>query len=157
LLTWSYAERLPWGVLLLFGGGLSLAAAVADTGLATWIAGSLSSLQNWPVLLLVLAVTVMILMLTELTSNIATTATFLPLVAALAVTLGQNPLLLAIPAVLAASGAFMLPVATPPNAIVFGSGQLTIPQMVRAGIWMNLISVALIVTLVYLLIGPLFT
>jgi sodium-dependent dicarboxylate transporter 2/3/5 len=157
LLTWRYAERLPWGVLLLFGGGLSLAAAVADSGLAAWIAGSLGGLQDWPVMLLVLAVTVMILLLTELTSNIATTATFLPLVAALAISLGQNPMMLALPAALAASGAFMLPVATPPNAIVFGSGCLTIPQMVRAGIWLNLISVIMIVAVVNLLLVPVFS
>ena len=154
LLSWNYAERLPWGVLLLFGGGLSLAAAVDNTGLADWIAGSLGGLGDWPVLVLIFAVTVMIVLLTELTSNIATTATFLPLVAALAVSLGQNPLLLALPAVLAASAAFMLPVATPPNAIVFGSGQLTIPQMVRAGIWLNLISIAVIVLVVYVILGP---
>jgi sodium-dependent dicarboxylate transporter 2/3/5 len=156
LLSWSYAERLPWGVLLLFGGGLSLAAAVADSGLAEWIGQALVGIQSWPVLALVLTVTVLIIALTELTSNIATAATFLPVVAALAVSLGQDPLLLAIPAVLASSGAFMLPVATPPNAIVFGSGQLTIPQMVRAGIWLNIVSVIVIVTMVYLLIDVVF-
>jgi sodium-dependent dicarboxylate transporter 2/3/5 len=156
LLTWEYAERLPWGVLLLFGGGLSLANAVADSGLAEWIGGELGALENLPVVLLVLAVTVLIIFLTELTSNIATAATFLPVVAALAVSLDQPPLLLAIPAVLAASCAFMLPVATPPNAIVFGSGFVTIPQMVRAGLWLNLIGVVVIITFVYLLLGPVF-
>jgi sodium-dependent dicarboxylate transporter 2/3/5 len=156
ILTWEYAERLPWGVLLLFGGGLSLAAGVAGSGLAEWIGSELSGLQGWPVFLLVLTVTVLIIFLTELTSNIATSATFLPVVAALAVSLGQNPLLLAIPAVLAASCAFMLPVATPPNAIVFGSGHLTIPQMVRAGIWLNLIGVVVILAAVYLLTNVVF-
>jgi sodium-dependent dicarboxylate transporter 2/3/5 len=156
ILTWEYAERLPWGVLLLFGGGLSLAAAVAGSGLAEWIGSELSGLQGWPVFLLVLTVTVLIIFLTELTSNIATAATFLPVVAALAVSLGQNPLLLAIPAMLAASCAFMLPVATPPNAIVFGSGYLTIPQMVRAGIWLNLIGVVVILAAVYLLTNVVF-
>jgi sodium-dependent dicarboxylate transporter 2/3/5 len=156
ILTWEYAERLPWGVLLLFGGGLSLAAGVAGSGLAEWIGSELSGLQGWPVFLLVLTVTVLIIFLTELTSNIATSATFLPVVAALAVSLGQNPLLLAIPAVLAASCAFMLPVATPPNAIVFGSGYLTIPQMVRAGIWLNLIGVVVILAAVYLLTNVVF-
>jgi sodium-dependent dicarboxylate transporter 2/3/5 len=143
-------------VLLLFGGGLSLAAAVAGSGLAEWIGSELSGLQGWPVFLLVLTVTVLIIFLTELTSNIATAATFLPVVAALAVSLGQNPLLLAIPAMLAASCAFMLPVATPPNAIVFGSGYLTIPQMVRAGIWLNLIGVVVILAAVYLLTNVVF-
>jgi sodium-dependent dicarboxylate transporter 2/3/5 len=156
LLNWEYAERLPWGVLLLFGGGLSLAAAVADSGLAAWIGVELQGLQGWPVILLVLVVTALIVFLTELTSNIATTATFLPVVAALADSLGQNPLLLAIPAVLAASFAFMLPVATPPNAIVFGSGQITIPQMARAGSWLNVIGIVVIVALTYMLLGPVF-
>ena len=156
LLTWEYAERLPWGVLLLFGGGLSLAAAVAGSGLAAWIGGELTSLGGMPVFVLVLAVTTLIIFLTELTSNIATAATFLPLVAALAVGLGQPPLLLAIPAVLGASFAFMLPVATPPNAIVFGSGFVTIPQMVRAGFWLNLIGIVAIIGLVYVLKGPVF-
>jgi sodium-dependent dicarboxylate transporter 2/3/5 len=107
-------------------------------------------------LLLVVAVTALIIFLTELTSNIATAATFLPVVAALAVSLGQDPLLLAIPAVLAASCAFMLPVATPPNAIVFGSGHLTIPEMAKAGIWLNVIGVVVIVGAVYLLMGLVF-
>jgi sodium-dependent dicarboxylate transporter 2/3/5 len=156
LLTWEYAERLPWGVLLLFGGGLSLAAAVADTGLAEWIGAELIGLADWPVWVLVLAVTALIIFLTELTSNIATSATFLPVVAALAVSIGQPPLLLAIPAVLAASFAFMLPVATPPNAIVFASGFITIPQMVRAGVWLNLIGIVVIVAAVYLAMGAVF-
>ena len=157
LLTWRYAERLPWGVLLLFGGGLSLAAAVADSGLAQGIGDALRGLEAWPVILLVVAVTVVIIFLTELTSNIATAATFLPVVAALAVSLGQDPLLLAVPAVLAASFAFMMPVATPPNAIVFSSGYITIPQMVRAGIWLNIIGTATIIFIVYLLVGTVFS
>lgn len=156
LLTWEYAERLPWGVLLLFGGGLSLASAVAGSGLADWIGGELVALENLPVIVLVLAVTVLIIFLTELTSNIATSATFLPVVAALAVSLDQPPLLFAVPAVLAASFAFMLPVATPPNAIVFGSGYVTIPQMVRAGLWLNLFGIVVIMAAAYLLLGPVF-
>ncbi len=156
LLTWEQAERLPWGVLLLFGGGLSLAAAVSQSGLAVWIGGELEGLAGWPVMLLIVAITVLIIFLTELTSNLATSATFLPVVAALALSLGQPPLLLAIPAVLAASCAFMLPVATPPNAIVFASGFLTIPQMARAGVWLNAIGVVVIIGLVYLLMEPVF-
>ncbi len=156
LLTWEHAERLPWGVLLLFGGGLSLAAAVSGSGLAEWIGNSLTGLDNWPVLGLVIVVTLLIIFLTELTSNIATAATFLPLVAALAVTLGQPPLLLAIPAVVASSYAFMMPVATPPNAIVFSSGAIRIPEMVRAGIWLNLIGAIAIVAIVYLLMNAVF-
>jgi sodium-dependent dicarboxylate transporter 2/3/5 len=156
LLTWEHAERLPWGVLLLFGGGLSLAAAVADTGLAEWIGAALGALHEWPAWGLVLAVTVVVILLTELTSNIATTATFLPIVAALSVSIGESPLLLAIPAVLAASFAFMLPVATPPNAIVFASGHITVPQMVRAGIWLNLVGTVVIFGLLWLLLEAVF-
>lgn len=156
LLNWEQAERLPWGVLLLFGGGLSLAAAVADSGLAAWIGEALRGLDSVPVFVLVLTVVVLIVLLTELTSNTATTATFLPVVAALAVALGQPVLLLTIPTVFAANCAFMLPVATPPNAIVFGSGYLTIPQMAKAGIWLNLIGVVVVIGMVYLLMGPVF-
>lgn len=156
LMTWKHAERLPWGVLLLFGGGLSLASAVSESGLATWIGNSLVGLGDWPVIGLVLTVTLLIIFLTELTSNIATAATFLPLVAALALSLEQPPLLLAIPAVIAASYAFMMPVATPPNAIVFSSGHIRIPQMVRAGIWLNLIGAFAIIAIVYLLMNAVF-
>ncbi|WP_428097877.1 SLC13 family permease [Candidatus Rariloculus sp.] len=156
LMNWPYAERLPWGVLLLFGGGLSLAAAVSDSGLAEGIGVALGGLDAWPTIMLVIVVTVLIVLLTELTSNIATSATFLPIVAALAVSVGSHPLLLSVPAVLAASFAFMLPVATPPNAIVFSSGAISIPQMVRAGIWLNVLGVMTIVLIVYLLIGAVF-
>ena len=156
LLDWPYAERLPWGVLLLFGGGLSLAAAVANTGLAAWIGNELADLYTWPILLLIMAVAVLIIFLTELTSNIATAATFLPIVAALSVSLDQSPLMLAIPAALASSFAFMLPVATPPNAIVFASGHISIQQMVKAGFWLNLIGIGVITLAVTLLLGPVF-
>lgn len=156
VMNWEWAERLPWGVLLLFGGGLALADAVKETGLAEWIGGSLSGLSAWPTLALIFAVTVLILFLTELTSNTATAAAFLPVVSALAVGLGENPLLLAIPAALAASCAFMLPVATPPNAIVFGSSFITIPQMARAGLVLNLMFVVAITLLTYTLVLAVF-
>jgi len=156
LLSWEYAERLPWGVLLLFGGGLSLAAAVSDSGLAQWIGDSLTGLSNWPVLLIVVVVTLLIIFLTELTSNIATAATFLPLVAAIATALDQPPLLLAIPAAVAASYAFMMPVATPPNAIVYSSGAIRMAEMVRAGLFLNLIGAFAIVAIVYLLMNAVF-
>jgi solute carrier family 13 (sodium-dependent dicarboxylate transporter), member 2/3/5 len=152
LMDWRTAERLPWGVLILFGGGLALAEAVTRSGLAGWIGAALGGAQAWPTVLVVLAVTAVVVFLTELTSNTATAATFLPLVASLAIALGQSPLLLAVPAALAASCAFMLPVATPPNAIVYGSGYVTIPQMSRAGLWLNLIFIALITALAYTLL-----
>jgi len=155
-LTWTQAERLPWAVLILFGGGLSLAAAIQDTGLAVWVGSALGALAGWPPFVVILTVTAVVVFLTELTSNTATAAAFLPVVASLAVGIGTDPLLLAIPTALAASCAFMMPVATPPNAIVYGTGALTIPQMARAGLWLNLFFVALLPVAVVLLAGPLF-
>ncbi len=156
VLNWEWASKLPWGVLLLFGGGLSLAAAAGATGLSEWIGGGISTWGALPTLMLLIAVVTVVVFLTEVTSNIATTATLLPVLAAAAIALGENPLLLCIPAALAASCAFMLPPATPPNAIVFGSGQVSIPQMARAGVWINLISIGVLVALSYLLAGPVF-
>ena len=144
LIRWKHIENLPWAILLLFGGGLTLAAAVSHTGLATWLGGSLHDVGLLPVALLVIIVSTLIIFLTELTSNIGTTATFLPVVGAIAIEAGYDPIVLLVPVTLAASCAFMLPVATPPNAIVFGSGMLTIPKMARAGLVLNLISIVLV-------------
>ncbi|MEO1367923.1 MAG: SLC13 family permease, partial [Acidobacteriota bacterium] len=149
VLDWSATARLPWGVLLLFGGGLSLAAAIQTTGLASWIGGGLGALDALPIFGISLATVALVVILTELTSNTATAAAFLPVLAALGVGLGEDPLLLLVPATLAASCAFMLPVATPPNAIVYGSGRVTLPQMVRAGWRLNLIFIPLITGLCY--------
>ncbi|GAB5517933.1 MAG: DASS family sodium-coupled anion symporter [Rhodothermales bacterium] len=151
LLTWRHAERIPWGVLLLFGGGLSLAAAISGTGLALWIGEQLTLFANWPPLALMLLVVLVIVFLTELTSNVATVAAFVPILASIAVGIGENPLVLLVPATLAASAAFMLPVATPPNAIVYGSGALTIPQMARAGLVLNVAFILLTTLIAYLL------
>ena len=155
LLRWKYAEQLPWGVLLLFGGGLTLANAVLKTGLAEWIGGSLQAVGTLPLVMLVIIAATLIIFLTELTSNVATTATFLPIVGAIAIASGYDPIVLAVPVTLAASCAFMLPVATPPNAIVFGSGMLTIPRMARAGFALNLIGIVLVSTVAYKL-APMF-
>jgi sodium-dependent dicarboxylate transporter 2/3/5 len=144
VMIWHDVSRLPWGVLILFGGGLALAAAVSSTGLAAWLGNSLTPLGGLGIFVLVIAATGLVIFLTELTSNVATAATFLPVVAAVALELGVSPLLLCIPITLAASCAFMLPVATPPNAIVFASGVLTIPQMVKAGAILNVIGMVLI-------------
>ncbi|MFP3941352.1 MAG: SLC13 family permease [Thermoanaerobaculia bacterium] len=149
LLSWSDARNVPWGVLLLFGGGLSLASAVSETGLAGWIGTRLEGLGALPPILLLAAVVATVILLTELTSNTATTAAFLPVVASVAGALGRDPLLLLVPTTLAASCAFMMPVATPPNAIVYGSGRVTIPQMVRAGVWLNALFVALLTLAAY--------
>lgn len=157
LIEWKHALRLPWGVLVLFGGGLSLAAAVVSTGLDQWIGDQVGTLAGvLPLIGIVVLVAGVILLLTEFTSNTATAATFLPLVAALAVSLGENPLMLAVPAALAASMAFMLPVATPPNALVFGSGHVTIPQMATQGLWLNLAAIVVISTLGYVLLTTFF-
>lgn len=143
-LSWESARQVPWEILVLFGGGLSLANAVSRTQLADWIGSNFTALQGMPSAVAVLVVTFVIIFLTELTSNTATAAAFIPIVASLAVVVGAPPVLLAAPAALAASCAFMLPVATPPNAVVFAGGYVTIPQMVRAGFVLNLIFALLI-------------
>ncbi len=144
VLTWNDAGRLPWGILLLFGGGFSLAAAIQSSQLDGWISQRLALLDGCPTWVLAVAVTAVVLAATELTSNTPTLATFLPVVAGLASAVQAPELLLLIPATLAASCAFMLPVATPPNAIVFGSGHLNIRDMVRAGCVMNVFGLVLI-------------
>ena len=143
-MTWEDTKRLPWGVLLLFGGGLALAAALSDTGLTLWLGQQLAPLGMMNALLLVVALTTLVIFLTELTSNVATTATLLPVVAAIAVQLQIDPLLFVVPVTMAASCAFMLPVATPPNAIVFGDDDVTIADMMRAGFRLNLIAIVLV-------------
>ncbi len=144
LVTWSDTTRLPWGVLILFGGGLSLAAALSATGMTLWLGQQLAPLGAINHVLLVVALTTLVIFLTELTSNVATTATLLPVVAALAFELGLDPLILVVPVTIAASCAFMLPVATPPNAIVFSSGEVQIKEMMRAGLWLNIAAIALV-------------
>ncbi|WP_156165960.1 DASS family sodium-coupled anion symporter [Spongiibacter sp. IMCC21906] len=144
LLTWGDLQSLPWGVLILFGGGLALAAVIKSSGLAEWIAQSLDLLAVMPMLFIILGLVAVIVFLTELSSNTATTAAFLPLMGALAVAQGHSPLLYAVPVALAASCAFMMPVATPPNAVVFSSGQVSIKDMVRAGLMINLFAILLL-------------
>lgn len=153
-LQWKDAEEgLPWGVLLLFGGGLSLAAAVASTGLDAWFGEQVSGLGALPIVLLLAVVVAIVLLLTEITSNTATAATFIPILGGVAVGIGVDPMTLLIPAALAATCAFMLPVGTPPNAIVYATGYVKIGEMVRGGIVLNVVGVILI-TLFTVLIGP---
>ncbi|WP_252177055.1 DASS family sodium-coupled anion symporter [Endozoicomonas sp. 4G] len=156
LLNWKDIRRLPWDVLLLFGGGLSLAAIIRKTGLAEWIASNFQVLDGLPTIAAIALVVSVIIFLTEITSNTATTAAFLPPLGALAVSLGLDPEVLTIPAAIAASCAFMLPVATPPNAIVFGSGLLSIRQMVRSGLILNLAGIVIITVLCALLVDRVF-
>ncbi|MBE0532828.1 MAG: DASS family sodium-coupled anion symporter [Rhodospirillales bacterium] len=153
LLDWTATQNLPWGVLLLFGGGLSLGAAILDTGLSKWIADSMSMASDWPSWVMVVIVVLAVMTISHFTSNTATAAAFLPLTAALAISLGENPLYLAIPTALAASFVFMLPVATPPNAMVFASGQLTVAQMAKAGSYVNVIAIIVILVMAYTLMG----
>lgn len=156
VMDWNSTLELPWGILVLFGGGLSLAGVITSSGLSEWIAGSFTGIGVLPTLLLVGVVVASINFLTEITSNTATAATFLPLMGALAVSMGVSPVLLAIPTALAASCAFMMPVATPPNAIVFASGHIKISQMIRNGFAITLFSVTTITLLGYFLIGVAF-
>ncbi len=145
VMDWATARQLPWGVLLLFGGGLALAAAVSGNAVDVFVGERLAQLGEVPLLVLIAVVVATVILLTELTSNTATTAALVPVVAGTAVVLGLDPMALAIPAALAATCAFALPVATPPNAIVFGSGYVTIPQMVRAGVVLNVVGTVLII------------
>tara|TARA_A100001015_G_scaffold44934_1_gene49479 strand:- start:2753 stop:4213 length:1461 start_codon:yes stop_codon:yes gene_type:complete len=150
LLKWEDLKELPWGVLILFGGGLSLAAAISNSGLAHWLGEGLSPLGGFGVSFLILGAVVLVVFLTEITSNLASTATFLPIIGSLAIEVGLDPRILCIPITLAASCAFMLPVATAPNAIAFSSGILTIPQMARAGIYLNCFAIALLMVVALL-------
>ncbi len=150
LLDWRDAARLPWGVLLLLGAGFSLANAFQESGLDTVIAEGLAGVERVPLVVLVLVIATVVVFLTEVTSNTATATVFMPIMIGLGLALDVPPLMLMATAALAASMAFMLPVATPPNAVVFGSGYVTIPQMSRIGLWLNLLGILAILGLTYL-------
>ncbi|MEM6643491.1 MAG: DASS family sodium-coupled anion symporter [Bacteroidota bacterium] len=156
LLTWEEAAQLPWGVIILFGGGLALAAAFQSSGLAEWIGSKLTTIGSLPLIAAILIVALATNFLTEVTSNVATASILLPVLASLAEAIGLHPYFLMVPATMAASCAFMLPIATGPNAIAFSVGEIQIKDMVRAGIWLNLISSVLISLLVYWLVPILF-
>ncbi|MFQ5643400.1 MAG: SLC13 family permease [Thiogranum sp.] len=150
LLDWETAVRIPWGIIILFGGGFALAAGFSETGLTTWLAQQLQVLKGMPVVWIILLTGLLVTFLTEVTSNTATASLLLPLLGALSLAIALPPMVLMVTATLCASFAFMLPVATPPNAIVFGSGCIRIPQMARAGLWLNFAGVLLIAAFVYL-------
>ncbi len=152
IISWKDAVKVPWGIILLFGGGMALASGFEASGLALWIGTQMTLLQVLPLLLLILVVIFCVNFITELTSNLATTAMLLPILAPTAVQLDLNPYMLLVATTVAASCAFMLPVASPPNAVVFGSGYLRIPDMVRTGIWMNIISILILTAMVYLML-----
>jgi sodium-dependent dicarboxylate transporter 2/3/5 len=150
LLDWDTAVRIPWDIIILFGGGFALAAGFSDTGLSGWLADQLQVLKGVPRVWMILAVGLLVIFLTEVTSNTATASVMLPVLGALSEALQLPPMILMVTATLCASFAFMLPVATPPNAIVFSSRCVRIPQMARAGLWLNLMGVLLITAFVYL-------
>ena len=156
LLNWQTAERIPWGVLVLFGGGLSLASMVSKSGLAAWIGDGLASLTVFHLLILITSIVTMVIFLTELTSNTATTAALLPILGTIAVNAGFDPILLTAPMALAASCAFMLPVATAPNAIVYATDEVSIVQMAKAGVYLNIAAIVVISLLSYALVSQIF-
>ena len=149
LLSWSDAVKLPWGILLLFGGGMALAKGFDTSGLAIWIGNQMTFFSAIPLLIILLTLITMVNFLTEITSNLATTAMLLPVLVALADTIDINAFYLLVGATVAASCAFMLPVATPPNAVVFGSKILKIDDMIKKGFWMNLVSILILTAAVY--------
>ncbi|MBA6152022.1 SLC13 family permease [Gelidibacter maritimus] len=149
IIGWEDAVKIPWGIILLFGGGMALAAGFKETGLALWLGSQIDLLIGVSLFLLVFIIIVAVNFLTEITSNLATTAMLLPILAPIAVSLDVNPFVLIVATTTAASCAFMLPVATPPNAVVFGSGYLRIIDMMKSGFWMNLISIIVLTLFVY--------
>ncbi|WP_420100233.1 SLC13 family permease [Corynebacterium sp.] len=162
VMDWDHAKELPWDVLILFGGGLSLSSMVTASGLSLWIGEMVKGMEALPLVLLVIAITAVVLALTEFTSNTATAATFIPIMGGVAIGIGltgdgmMNIMLLVAPTALAATCAFMLPVATPPNAIAYGSGYVRAGDMLKGGIWLNLVAVVLITLTVFALAVPVF-
>jgi sodium-dependent dicarboxylate transporter 2/3/5 len=144
LLRWEAARTIPWGVLLLFGGGITIANALIQSGLADQIASQLDMLSQIPVWLMILSLCLVVTFLTEVTSNTATASLLMPLLAAAATAMEINPMLLMVPAAMSASCAFMLPLATAPNAVIYGSGRVTIKEMARAGFSLNLMGAVVI-------------
>lgn len=150
LITWEQASAIPWGVLLLFAGGITLAKGFVSSGLSSQVGELLASLALVPTLLAVAVIALLVTALTEATSNTATTALLMPILAAASISANIDPLVLMVPAAMSASCAFMLPVATAPNAVVFGTGQVDIQTMVRWGIWVNLLGALVITSVVWL-------
>lgn len=151
-MNWDDAVKIPWGIILLFGGGMALAKGFETTGLAKWIGEQMTTFAGVTTIILLLLLIAAVNFLTEITSNLATTAMLLPVLAPMAISIDIHPFVLMVGAAVAASCAFMLPVATPPNAVVFGSGYLRIPDMVKKGFVMNLVSIILLTLFVYFIL-----
>ena len=145
-MSWESTKRLPWGILILFGGGLSLASGLQVAGIIDLIALWVSDNSGSNIVLICIGLTLLAIFLTEIMSNVALVTVLLPIVFSIANQMGADPLILTIPVTLAASCAFMMPIGTPPNAIVYSRGQISVSQMIHAGIWMNLIALVIIVT-----------
>lgn len=157
LMNWETAKTLPWDVLLLYGGGMALSGAISSTGLAAWVGDQMSPFASGHLLLFIVIVVTVMIYLTEIMNNSAAAATFLPIIAVLAITGEADPVMLAIPVALAASCAFMFPVATPPNAIVYACGAVTLPQMVSVGFRLNFLGVIVVPLLCYLTLPLIFS
>lgn len=156
IMNWQTASRLPWNIVLLFGGGFALASGFTESGLSPWLGDQLSGIGSFHPILIVAVICLFVTFLTELTSNTATAEMLLPILGALAVAIQINPLFLMIPATLSCSCAFMLPVATPPNAIVFGTSRIKVTDMARTGIYLNVLGVVLITAAIFLLGSAIF-
>ncbi len=155
LIDWKDAANIPWGIILLFGGGLAIASGFQSSGLANWIGNQMTLMQGIPLLVLIAILVASVTLLSEIASNVATAAMILPILVALAAAIGIHPYILMVAATLAASCGFMLPVATPPNAVVFGSGYLSIRDMMKAGVWMDVICITVLSLFVYFFLDKL--
>ena len=149
IMDWDTASKIPWNIVLLFGGGFALASAFKESGLSIWVGEQLSTIGELHPIIIIAIIAITMTFLTELTSNTATTEMLLPVLAGLSVTIEINPLLFMLPATISASMAFMLPVATPPNAIVFGSNKISVMQMARTGFMLNIVGVIVITLITY--------
>ena len=145
LLVWQEADRAPWGVIMMFGGGLALAAAITDSGLAAWLGTALKPLSAVPLVVKALVLVAMIILITEFASNVAAASGIMPVVAALIASSGADPILLAMPAAMAASWGFMLPSGTGPNALAWATGHIALPKMLKAGLALDIVGVPLLV------------
>jgi sodium-dependent dicarboxylate transporter 2/3/5 len=152
IMDWESMMQVPWGILLLFGGGLSLARAIEVNKVGEFLGYQATLLAEVPLIVLIIIITASVVFLTELTSNTATTATLLPVLSGVALGASIDPMMLLVPTAIAASCAFMMPVATPPNAVVFGSGRVSIQEMSKAGVYLNFLAIGMIVLVVYLLV-----
>ncbi|MDZ7587877.1 MAG: SLC13 family permease [Parasphingorhabdus sp.] len=150
LLAWEEANRAPWGVIMMFGGGLALAAGIIASGLDKWLGGVLEPLKSVPVLVIAAALVALVILITEFASNVATASGVMPVVASLILATGVDPVLLAVPAAMAASWGFMLPSGTGPNAIAWATGHIALPRMLKAGLLLDIAGVPLIVSAIWM-------